>query len=123
MEKKKRIYFCLDYESFDKWHRAYRMTSFESTRDSIAHGESMIVTMSIVNMTFDLIDQGYDIYLCYKDMETKIEDNMTLPNGMGLNSYYDDLLESFLDGELDKLIGYDKVRPVRKGVKAKRVTY
>ena len=82
------------------------MCSYEDTEESIKNSESKIVTMSLAHLSFDLITLGYDIYLCYKDKKIKIEEGMKLSNGATL--YIEaphDLLDTFLAGNFDKLLG------------------
>lgn len=107
----KEIYFCVDYESWHKWHKCYRMCSYEDTEESIKDGISKIVTMSLAHLSFDLIEQGYDIYLCYQDKKVKIEPHMDL-SGIGEPCkelrFGHNIFKMFRAGIFNELLGIKK---------------
>lgn len=83
------IYFCVDQGAFykvtDYVHtiganglNCYRGEYFAETENAIEEGYKYIVTSSLAHLSFDLINLGYDIYLCYGDKRIKIEPHMDL---------------------------------------------
>ena len=75
----KEIYFCVDRESVNRyWDYGYCPMTYYDTEDYIKEGLSPIFTSSIAHLSFDLLELGYDIYLCYKDKKIKIEPHMDL---------------------------------------------
>ena len=81
---KREIYFCVDVESFDNiiTYPVERHVSYAETEKAILNGDNYIVTMSLAHLSFDLIEQGYSIFLCYKNKQVKIEPHMDL-SGIG----------------------------------------
>ncbi len=81
---KKEIYFCVDY--FSKYYfpleGIWDATNYEDTEYAIKNNMPIIVTYSMAHLSFDLINLGYDIYLCYRDKKVKIEPHMDL-SGIG----------------------------------------
>ena len=87
---KKTIYFCVDEESEsmhiirfkDNVNDVNVCFTYEDTEDALKRGSEVIVTTSLAHFSFDLINDGYDIYLCYQYKEVKIEPHMDL-SGIG----------------------------------------
>ena len=69
----KKIYFCLNYIDVHDICLTY-----EETEQDLIKGKECIYTTSMAHFSFDLIEQGYDIYLCYQDKKVKIEPHMDL---------------------------------------------
>lgn len=84
MERNKKIYFCVDVNSYidrlDDLGVCY--PDYSETEKAIKRGEKCIVTSSIAHFSFDLMDLGYKIYLCYRDKEIEIKPHMDL-TGIG----------------------------------------
>ena len=119
----KEIYFCIDMWSFDSitkyvhesrganWLNCFRGEYYEPTDYAIKQGYKIIVTTSIAHLSFDLINQGYDIYLCYKDKKVKIEPHMDL-TGIGEPCkdlrFGHNIFKMFRAGIFDELLGIKK---------------
>ena len=73
---KKEIYFCIDYPTH--WDVLDRCMTYEDTESALKNNQERIYTTSMAHLSFDLITMGYDIYLCYKGKEIKIEPHMDL---------------------------------------------
>jgi len=116
---KKEIYFCVDYNTYQnlcdildgsKWCSI----DYDST-ERIIGKVNRIVTTSLAHLTFDVINMGYDVYLCYKDKKVKIEEGMQLSeSGYCLSEPLccedDDILDIFKRGYFDEMLGYDTER-------------
>ncbi len=83
----KNIYFCVDYESFAfiRYNNfqigdsnRFIAESYKTTDDAINNGLQNIITLSLAHLSFDLLNLGYNIYLCYKDKQIKIEPHMDI---------------------------------------------
>ena len=63
----------------------------------------------MAHFSFDLIEQGYDIYLCYQDKKVKIEPHMDL-SGIGEPCkdlrFGHNIFKMFRAGIFNHLIGY-----------------
>ena len=89
-KRKKTIYFCVDEESEsmhiirfkDNVNDVNVCFTYEDTEDALKRGNEVIITTSLAHFSFDLINDGYDIYLCYQYKEVKIEPHMDL-SGIG----------------------------------------
>lgn len=110
-ELKKRIFFCIDNSSEVLQYairKAVLCRCFDNTKKAINKGEECIITSSLANMSFDVIDKGYEMYLCYKDKMVKIEEDMELHDGYTLSrpTYYEDpdILDCFTTGYFDELL-------------------
>lgn len=113
MEKK--IYFCLDRVSdlmqYALHPRVKVLSHYCETEAAIKRGDQCIITTSIAHISFDIIDKGYDVYLCYKDKKVKVEEGMMLGEDreyrLARPSYYDDadILHCFMSGYFDDMLG------------------
>lgn len=81
--RRKRIYFCIDPESYTKRMMANRGASgyhdYLQTDYAIRKGVSPMVVSNMAFFDTDLIGRGYDVYLCYKQKSLKIEQKMAIP--------------------------------------------
>lgn len=113
MEKK--IYFCLDRVSdlmqYALHPRVKVLSHYCETEAAIKRGDQCIITTQIAHISFDIIDKGYDVYLCYKDKKVKVEEGMMLGEDreyrLARPSYYDDadILDCLMSGYFDNLLG------------------
>lgn len=87
---KKKIYFCVDYDTYenyksDAWTSLCYLFSIDyCSTEEVINTDRLdcwegLVTTSIAHLSFDLVDK-YDIYLCHKDKRVKIEEHMDLGN-------------------------------------------
>lgn len=60
-------------------------SSYYATKFFLDNDVSCITTSSLANISFDLKDKGYDIYVMYRSKEIKIEEGMKLSDGTVLN--------------------------------------
>lgn len=92
MEKQIHFYkdYCYDVEIY----------SFDGTLEAIERGDEEIRTNSIANISFDLIDKGYDIYLHTNKEIYKIEPGMHTKSGKELRKEYN-LLKLVIAGVFD----------------------
>lgn len=114
---KKKIYFCVDSISARKFAATGigLIYTYYGTQQEIERGTNRIATTSLAHLTFDVINMGYDVYLCYKNKKVKIEEGMQLnESGYCLSepSCYEDsdILDIFKSGYFDKMLGYDTGR-------------
>lgn len=93
MENKKIIYFCVDIKSKNRLIIEYSKDKYDDlvccfpesyygTENCIKTFVDIIVTTSLAHLSFDLINKGYDIYLCFKDKKVRIKPHMDL-SGIG----------------------------------------
>ena len=115
----KEIYFCVDnntYQHLCDTLGGGKLCSVDYDLMERAIGRAdRIVTTSLAHLTFDVINMGYDVYLCYKDKKVKIEEGMQLSeSGYCLSEPSccedSDILDIFKSGYFDKMLGYDKER-------------
>lgn len=52
--------------------------NYDSTDGLLKLDLDEIITTSLAHLSFDLLDLGYDIYLCYKGKNVKVEPGMQL---------------------------------------------
>lgn len=100
----KKIYFCLNYIDVPDICLTY-----EETEQDLIKGKECIYTTSMSHFSFDLIEQGYDIYLCYQDKKVKIEPHMDLSgNGEPCKDlrFGHNIFKMFKAGIFNPLIGY-----------------
>lgn len=95
MERNKKIYFCVDKISYRRLEDEYTKPEYDKmqkyidfpksyfgTENCIKLSSDIIVTLSMAHFSFDLMNLGYRIYLCYKDKEVEIKPHMDL-TGIG----------------------------------------
>ena len=95
MERNKKIYFCVDKISYRRLEDEYTKPEYDKmqnridfpksyfdTENCIKHSSDIIVTLSMAHFSFDLMNLGYRIYLCYRDKEVEIKPHMDL-TGIG----------------------------------------
>lgn len=79
---RKKIYFCVDFRSLSRLTNGINIADstyyYDFTQHMIDDGYDKIITTSLAHLSFDLIDLGYDIYLCYKNKDVKVEPGMQL---------------------------------------------
>lgn len=108
----KEIYFCVDAYSYEGRFPCvcFYARNYEHTQQLIDDGCD-IVTTSIAHLSFDLINLGYDIYLCYKDKRVKIEPHMDL-TGIGEPckdlKFGHNIFRLFRAGVFNELLGIKK---------------
>ena len=81
-------------------------TTYDSTEDAIKNGIDKIATYSMVHLSFDLLDKGYDIYLLNDGNIVKITPHMPeidkdLKRGHNIRKL-------FLAGVFDDLVNYKR---------------
>lgn len=108
----KEIYFCVDRESVNRyWDYGYCSMTYYDTETHIEEGLSPIVTNSLAHLSFDLLELGYNIYLCNKDKKVKIEPHMDL-TGKGepcKDLRFDhNIFKMFRAGIFDERLGIEK---------------
>lgn len=111
---KKEIYFCVDDISARKFavKEIGLNYTYDGTEQEIKRGTNRIATTSLAHLTFDVINMGYDVYLCYNEKKVKIEEGMQISeSGYCLSepSYCEDadILDIFKSGYFDEMLGYD----------------
>lgn len=112
MERNKKIYFCIDVNSYigRLGNLGVCYPDYSETEKAIKRGEKCIVTSSMAHFSFALRDLGYKIYLCYKDKEIEIKPHMDL-TGIGepckVIRTGHNILKLFRAGVFNKLLGID----------------
>lgn len=79
---------------------------YAETERDIRCRSPYIRTHSMAHLSFDLMDMGYDIYLCYNFRKIKIEPHMEVP-GFGEVKRGHNLLKMFRAGVFNELLGID----------------
>lgn len=112
----KKIFFAVDgttfmdiveKQAFDVG-RSKECFDYIGTEKAISQQYSFVVTLSMAHLSFDLYEKGYEIYLCYKDKQIKIEPHMDLGDGSNKDiKVTNNLLKLFLAGTFDKLLGIE----------------
>lgn len=111
-EQKKKIYFCIDTESYTKQmvnnRGAVGYYDYRQAKHGMNIGVTPIVTSQLALMSFDQIGD-YESYICYKDKAIKIEVGMKLDeyNRLSVPSCCEDsdILDVFLMGYFDEMLG------------------
>lgn len=107
-----KIYFHVDEGSmplalWDNIDEIDRAKSYEHTEELIRCGAEIIHTTDMCHFSFDLIDMGYEIYLCYKGKRVKIEPDMTIePIGKHLKRGHN-IRKLFIGHAFDDMLGIE----------------
>ena len=106
---KKEIYFYINASSC--WNVANNILTYQETDIAIQNERPCIHTTSIAHLSFDLINLGYDIYLCYNDKKVKIEPHMDL-SGKGEHCkdlrFGHNIFKLFRAGVFNDLLGIER---------------
>ena len=117
MENKK-IYFCVDIVSFLRLKSEINTVgvtrNYDSTQRLLKLRINEIITTSLAHLSFDLLDLGYDIYLCYRGKDVKVEPGMQLHiDGSPCKEIKrgNDILKMFRAGVFNEILGitYDDI--------------
>ena len=107
----KKIYFHVDEGSMplelpdSKFERA---KSYLETSELLEEDVEEIHTTDMCHFSFDLIDMGYEIYLCYKKKQVKIEPGMTVTPGSGKELRRPHMIRRlFIAGVFNEMLGVD----------------
>ena len=105
----KNIYFCADNYSYllHFGEELFCVDNYMDTEEALNKNEPEIVTTSIAHMSFDLIDAGYNIWLCYKENKIKVEPGMDMPTGKDIRMSHN-IRKLFLAGCFDELLGINR---------------
>ena len=111
----KQIYFHVDDFHVDEWSMSilfpdsafFVAKSFEETWMLIKGGANVIHTTDISQLSFDLIDMGYEIYLCYRDKKLKIEPGMKMEHCEKEIRRGHNIRRIFLGGVFDEDLGIE----------------
>ena len=112
MERNKKIYFCVDVNSYiDRLNDLSTcFPYYNEAEKAIKKGKDCIVTTSMAHFSFALRNLGYKIYLCYKDKEVEIKPHMDL-TGIGEPCkdlrFGHNIFRMFRAGIFNKLLGLD----------------
>ena len=115
-DKKKKIYFCVDVDSYYKQMISHRGATgyydYMQARHAMNVGITPIVTSQMALMTFCQIGD-YEAYICYKDKAIKIEEGMQLDESgycLSVPSCCEDsdILDVFLSGYFNEMLGIRK---------------
>ena len=80
----KKIYFYpggvnnVKEEDRSDWANGVYTDTYVGTEICLRKEKNIIHTTSMAHFSFNLIDMGYEIYLCYKDKKLKVEPGMKL---------------------------------------------
>lgn len=92
---RKKIYFYLTPASNVEYY------SYDETKKAIASRRETIKTYSLANISFDLLDMGYDIYLSKNGYYVRVTPYMILGNGKEIRKEHN-LLKLVMDGYFDE---------------------
>jgi len=92
----------------DNYHMKFRICyTYKDTENAIIDQIDNIFTTSLVNISFSLIDLGYDIYVICGDKRTKIYPGMHVETGKEIK-FGHNLRRLIIGGALDETIGYER---------------
>jgi hypothetical protein len=100
MNKDKYIYFFLNTVEFDINDPGSCIT-YNGTKKAISENWWCIYTTSLVNLSFDLLDKGYKIYLTMNGIDLRLRPEMKGPDGEGIKRT-DNILDIVLSGYFNK---------------------
>ena len=106
----KQIYFHVDEGSMPLMlphSDFFSVKSFENTWKLIDTGADIIHTTDMSQMCFDLLDLGYEMYLCYKDKRLKLEPGMKMEYCEKEIRRAHNIHKLFLAGVFDADLGID----------------
>ena len=107
---KKEIYFLVDGLiscNLDNCLEGCKIcTTYDSTEDAIKNGIAKIVTYSMIHFSFDLINEGYDIYLVNNGNKIQIAPGM--PEIDKDLRFGHNIRKLFLAGVFDDLVKYER---------------
>ena len=104
----KKIYFHIDKESIPTTEGTNIATTFEDTHKMLSLRLNEIHTTDMAHFSFDLIDLGYDIYLCYKANQIKVEPKMKMRFCEKELRPAHNILKIFLGRVFDDEVGYKR---------------
>lgn len=81
--------------------------TYKDTEKAIIDQIDNIFTTSLININFELLDFGYDIYIICGDKRTKIYPGMDVETGKEIR-FGHNLRRLILGGALDETIGYER---------------
>ena len=111
----KQIYFHVDAGSMPiSFYDESTSMSYYETCELLSEKADTIHTTDMAHFSFDLIDMGYEIYLCYKDKKVKIEPDMTIePIGKHLKRGHN-IRKLFIGHAFDDMLGIECKKPVMR---------
>lgn len=111
----KQIYFHVDAGSMPiSFYDESTSMSYYETCELLSEKADTIHTTDMAHFSFDLIDMGYEIYLCYKDKKVKIEPDMTIePIGKHLKRGHN-IRKLFIGHAFDDMLGIEYKKSVMR---------
>ena len=111
----KQIYFHVDAGSMPiSFYDESTSMSYYETCELLSEKADTIHTTDMAHFSFDLIDMGYEIYLCYKDKKVKIEPDMTIePIGKHLKRGHN-IRKLFIGHAFDDMLGIECKKTVMR---------
>lgn len=109
----KQIYFHVDAGSMPiSFYGESTSMSYYETCELLSEKADTIHTTDMAHFSFDLIDMGYEIYLCYKDKKVKFEPDMTIePFGKHLKRGHN-IRKLFIGHAFDDMLGIEYKKTV-----------
>lgn len=103
----KQIYFHVDIESMIEAYEdgGLRVMTFEATWKAIKSNTELIHTTDMSQLSFDLLDMGYEIYICYRNKKLKIEPGMKMEHCEKEIRRGHNIRRLFLGGVFDEDLG------------------